>query len=100
MAAELPIVATPAGTATELLQTGRNGVIVPCADAGALARAVEALMDDVGERTRLGTAAGRVAAALASDAVRADFAATLMQVFEQHRVVCSPEASRHSDSVY
>jgi glycosyltransferase involved in cell wall biosynthesis len=69
MAAELPAIATPVGTARELLQDSSAGVIVPCADAKSLAAAVSRLIEDVDERTRLGAAAGRVAAGLTSDAV-------------------------------
>ena len=100
MAAELPIIATPVGAAPELLQGGRNGVIVPCADAAALVHAVQALLEDVGERSRLGAAAGRAAAELTSDAVREDFAAKLTHVFRRHRIVSSPETSPSSDAVY
>jgi glycosyltransferase involved in cell wall biosynthesis len=100
MAAELPIIATPVGAAPELLQDGRNGVLVPCADAVALVHAVQGLLENAGERTRLGAAAGRAAAEFTSDAVREDFAAKLNQVFRRHRIESSPETSPSSDAVY
>ena len=52
MAAGLPIVATDQGGAREQLEGA--GVLVPRADAGALADAVHALLGDAAERVRLG----------------------------------------------
>lgn len=100
MAAELPTIATPVGTARELLQDGRHGVLVPCADAGALAVSVTGLIENVQERTRLGTAAGRVAAGYTSDAVWADFSAKVAHVLGRHRVVHPHHTPAPSDAVY
>ena len=100
MAAELPTIATPVGTARELLQDGRHGVLVPCADAPALVAAVEKLIEDAPERARLGAAAGRVAAGFTSEIVWADFSAKAAHVFAQHRAGHPPQTQASSDAVY
>jgi len=61
MAAALPIVATPAGAAADLLSDDRNARVVPCADAGALAAAVTTLVERRDDRLRLGSAAQETA---------------------------------------
>lgn len=57
MAAGLPIVASAAGGIPEVLAGGAAGLLVPPADAGALARAIETLLADPALRARLGAAA-------------------------------------------
>ena len=46
MAAGLPIVTTPVGAAVDLLQDGRNALLVPAADAAAAAAAVRRYLED------------------------------------------------------
>lgn len=57
MASALPIVATPAGAAPDLLTHRANALLVPFADAGALAHAAGQLIEDADLRARLGAAA-------------------------------------------
>ncbi len=57
MAAELPVVTTPVGAAVDLIDDGRNGILVPCADATALVAAVMRLASDAERRTSLGISA-------------------------------------------
>jgi glycosyltransferase involved in cell wall biosynthesis len=57
MAAGLPIVTTPAGAASDLLDSDRDALLVPKRDVGSIARAVERLLDDEALRARLGRAA-------------------------------------------
>jgi glycosyltransferase involved in cell wall biosynthesis len=57
MASGLPIVTTPAGAAPDLLASGVDGVIVPFADADALADATARLVDERATREALGLAA-------------------------------------------
>lgn len=58
MAAELPVVATDGGGASEIIENGRTGVLVPRGDAGALAEALAGLLAHP-ERARSLAAAGR-----------------------------------------
>lgn len=59
MRAGLPVVATEVGGVAEAVVDGETGLLVPPGDPEALARAVEALLEDPGLRTRLGRA-GRI----------------------------------------
>jgi len=52
-----PSVSTRVGGIPEVVEDGRSGVLVPAGDAGALAGAVEALLDDAPRRLALGRAA-------------------------------------------
>lgn len=54
MFAGLPIVATDNGGQTDLVTDGENGLLVPVADAGALANAVLELMEDAESRQVMG----------------------------------------------
>lgn len=59
MAAGRPIVATAVGAATELIEHGRHGLLVPPGDADRLAEVIGRLLDDRGLARRLGEAARR-----------------------------------------
>lgn len=56
MATSLPVVATNVGGIPELIRDGENGLLVPPADPDALARAIERLAMNPGERYRMGQA--------------------------------------------
>ncbi len=56
MAAGLPVIATRAGGAKEIIQDGKSGVLVPPADPSALAEAICKLADDREARLRLAAA--------------------------------------------
>jgi colanic acid/amylovoran biosynthesis glycosyltransferase len=56
LACELPVVATRLSGTPELVKHGETGLLVPPADAGALAAAIERLIRDPALRTRLGRA--------------------------------------------
>jgi glycosyltransferase involved in cell wall biosynthesis len=56
LACELPVVATRLSGTPELVKDGETGLLVPPADAGALAGAIERLLRDPALRERLGRA--------------------------------------------
>lgn len=60
LATATPLVTADTPAARELLEPGRDAVLVPAGDAEALAAAIRTLAEDAGERARLG-AAGRAA---------------------------------------
>jgi len=57
MASGLPTVCTRVGSVTEMVADGREGLLVPPADAGALADAIERLLADPARRRAMGAAA-------------------------------------------
>src|SRR6185437_10542396 len=59
MACGTPVVATTAGAFPETIADGETGVLVPPADARALADAIEALLSDAGRRAAMGAAGAR-----------------------------------------
>ena len=79
MAAALPVIATNAGAAADLLTDGRNALVVPAADADALAAAATRLMSDPTLRRRLGAAAQTTAQRYEWTRVNQMFAAEILQ---------------------
>ena len=63
MAAGLPVVSTAVGGVPELVREGVTGLLVPSEDAGALAQAMQALVDDPVRRQAMGAAARQHAVA-------------------------------------
>jgi glycosyltransferase involved in cell wall biosynthesis len=63
MAAGLPVVSTAVGGVPELVREGETGLLVPSEDAGALAQAMQALVDDPVRRQAMGAAARQHAVA-------------------------------------
>jgi phosphatidylinositol alpha 1,6-mannosyltransferase len=68
MASGLPVVVTPNTGAEEIVTDGREGMIVPARDAGALAEALRALYEDEPRRRAMGAAAAATAASWSWDA--------------------------------
>ncbi|MBF6599600.1 MAG: glycosyltransferase family 4 protein [Dehalococcoidia bacterium] len=66
MACGTPVVATTAGAFPETVAAGETGVLVPPADARALAGAIEGLLDDPSRRAAMGAAGARRMASLFS----------------------------------
>lgn len=60
MAAGLPAVATNTPGARSLVQHGKNGLLVPCGDEGAMAQALANILSDALLAARLGAAAARL----------------------------------------
>lgn len=67
LAAALPVVVTPVGLVPDLLEDGRDCLMVPTRDSRAVGDAIARLIDDVELRRRLGQAARRAADALCAD---------------------------------
>ena len=63
LAAGLPVVSTAVGGVPELVCEGETGLLVPSEDAGALAQALQALVDDPAQRQAMGDAARQRAVA-------------------------------------
>lgn len=85
MSSGLPIVATDAGSIGEVIDPGRNGIVVPQRDPAALAAAIERLIAGPGVRAAL----GREAAAT----VRARFDAATGEIAFHDRVRQLPRAA-------
>ncbi|HEX6751246.1 MAG TPA: glycosyltransferase family 4 protein [Longimicrobium sp.] len=63
MAAGLPVVTTPVGSVADVIEPGKNGLLVPVEDAKALAEAISRLASDPAERRRMGAEGHRTARA-------------------------------------
>jgi glycosyltransferase involved in cell wall biosynthesis len=73
-AAARPIVATAVGGTPEIVRDGETGLLIPAGDAGALATALERLIEDPGLGSRLGAAAReRVATTFSMDRFVGEF---------------------------
>jgi glycosyltransferase involved in cell wall biosynthesis len=57
MAAGKPVVATAAGGVLDIIEDGLNGLLVPCQDSKALARAIHWLLDNKSQAQQMGAAA-------------------------------------------
>src|SRR5262249_17431496 len=75
----LPVIASDAvgAAAGGLVRDGRNGLVVPAGDPGALAAAIARLAADVSLRARLGNAAAEDVCAFSHDAWARGFSAAL-----------------------
>lgn len=80
LAAGLPVIATPAGAAADLLKHHENAVVVPFADAAAIVAAVQRLVNDEPLRTRLGDAARATARRYSLDKVCTSFAREVLTI--------------------
>ena len=83
MAAGLPIVATAVGAGVDTLRDGANALVVPPADAGAVATAVGRYLGDVDLATRHGGAARATAAHYRLDDVCRQWAERLVEVVDR-----------------
>ena len=59
MASGKPVVATAAGGVLDIIEDGKNGILVPCKDAEAMAEAILRILSDQDRAKQMGTAARR-----------------------------------------
>ena len=83
MAAGLPIVTTPVGAAVDLLEDGRNALLVPPADSAAAAAAVRRYLEDGETARRHGAAARATAQRYRQEIVCQEWAASVAEVVER-----------------
>jgi glycosyltransferase involved in cell wall biosynthesis len=89
MAAGLPTVATATGGMVELVEDGRNGLLVPPGDPSSLAAAIVRLMENPGLADALGRAArGTIEARYSFDRMVGEFSALYEQVAEDPHSRC------------
>jgi glycosyltransferase involved in cell wall biosynthesis len=69
MAAGLPIVASRVGGIPDLVKDGENGLLVPPADATALAKAISALLEDKEKRKRMGEVGTKICLQYSTEAM-------------------------------
>jgi glycosyltransferase involved in cell wall biosynthesis len=84
MAAGLPVVTTPVGAASDLMRDGHNGLVVPPADASAVASAVTRYLRDPELAARHGAAARATAEAYRLGPVCRQWADRLYSVVDRH----------------
>ncbi len=99
MLAELPIIATAVGEVPTVLAGGQAGVLVPPADAGALASAIAGVLSDPGLARRLSAAAAsRAAAEYAFDTMVERYLALYTQLLAKGAGPTSATARRLRES--
>jgi len=69
MAAGLPIVASRVGGIPDLIKDGKNGLLVPPADASALGNTISALLEDKEKRKRMGEAGKKMCRPYSAEAM-------------------------------
>jgi glycosyltransferase involved in cell wall biosynthesis len=69
MAARLPIVASSVGGIPDLVKDGKNGLLVPPADATALAKAISALLEDKEKGKRMGEVGTKICQQYSTEAM-------------------------------
>jgi glycosyltransferase involved in cell wall biosynthesis len=84
MSSGLPAVGTAVSGIEEVIDHDRTGLLVPPADAGALANAILQLAADPAARRRLGTAAAQRMSLFAPEAVGAAYRHATLQVLASH----------------
>ncbi len=91
MAAGKPVVASNVGGLAELAEHEKTALLVPPADAGALAGALERLLADGGLRERLARAAREASSAFSIETNVAALEALYTELYENHRSQRHPE---------
>jgi len=84
LAQGVAVITTPVGSVPEFLQDGTHALLVPPGDVAALAGAIIRLLDDSGERERLGVAGRKLFTE------RLDVAVMAVRVAQLYREACAP----------
>ena len=107
MAAGLPVVATDAGSILEVVENGRDGIIVPQRDPLSLANALEALLDDPNRRRKLAKeAANTVGQRFDVQICERSFHERIRSIINEHPgsrmnvKITTPDDTSHADSIH
>jgi len=84
MAAGLPIVASRVGGIPDLVEDGKNGLLVPPADAPALAKAISDLLADKKTRNRMGKAGKKICRPYCAEAMVEQIDNLYAAILEKH----------------
>lgn len=96
LASGLAVVAFDHAAAGQLIRSGENGLLAPCGDSAALARAAAALAADRPRLAAVRTQARRTALALGWDRIHSRFESMLLQVVSQRRRQGRPTPGEYS----
>ena len=99
MSAGLPTVGTAVSGIEEVIEHNRSGLLVPPADAGALANAILSLASDPNTRRRLGEGAATRAARFAPDLVASGYRQMTLEVLAAHRAGAVSRPAEHPQSL-
>jgi glycosyltransferase involved in cell wall biosynthesis len=99
MSAGLPVVGTAVSGIEEVIEHDRSGLLVPPADAGALAHAILSLASDPIARRRLAAGAASRVTRFAPDLVAAEYRQVTLQVLAPHGAAAVTRAAEHPQSL-
>ena len=95
MSAGLPIVGTAVSGIEEVIEHNRSGLLVPPADAGALANAILSLASDPIARRRLGEGAANRVTHFAPDLVASEYRQVTLQVLATQGAAAVNRTAEH-----
>ena len=84
MACGLPVIATEVSGSVDLVQQGRNGVLVPAKDPAALAEALTALLDDRSLCSQMGARSREIALTMDWSEIARSYSALYQAVLSAH----------------
>jgi glycosyltransferase involved in cell wall biosynthesis len=84
MAAGLPIVASRVGGIPDLVKNGKNGLLIPPADASALAKTISDLLSDKEKRNRMGEAGKKMCRQYSAEAMVEQIENLYTALLEKH----------------
>lgn len=84
-AQEIPVVSTPVGVSPEIIETGKNGILVPAGDPGALTLALEKMLSWRGRWREMGREGRRLISEFSVDKVVPRYEAQYLEWLEERR---------------